>query len=238
MTIAMDRTNTNGGRIAIVLFDLDGTLVDSAPDLAHAINLLMVESSLEPHALADVRGMIGHGIRRLVERAFAAHRIALSDDELTLQHDRMMDIYAEHLVHQTTLRPGAGEVIEELVRRGVTVSCVTNKPTGFSRTILAHFGILDVMNSVIGGDSGHARKPAPAMLLAAAAQAGFDPQDALLVGDSSADRAAADAAGMRCVLIADGYCDVPLEDLAPDAIIADFRALIPVMAALEEGVSA
>ncbi|WP_099865541.1 HAD-IA family hydrolase [Pararhizobium haloflavum] len=234
MTVGV-RPGTNGsGSVGMVLFDLDGTLVDSAPDIARSVNILMKDNGLSPHSLPAVRSMIGHGIMRLVERAFAAHGIVLSEDALTRQYDAMMEIYATNLVGETRLRRGAGEAVTECANRKLVLGCVTNKPEGFSRAILAHFGLLDMMATVIGGDSGFARKPAPDMLLAAARHSTFEPGEILLVGDSAADRDAARAAGMRCVLIEDGYCDRKLSDLAPDAIIAGFAELFSVMATLDQ----
>lgn len=208
-------------RLAAVLFDLDGTLVDSAPDIATAVNELLAEEGLAPHSLAAVRGMIGHGLERLVERAFAAHGVALLPEALATRYAAMSAIYARHLTELTALRPGAGEAVRAVRAAGLACAVVTNKPEGFSRAILAHFGLLDAMGAVIGGDSGYGKKPAPDMLFAACERLGVSTADTLLVGDSGADLASARAAGIACLLLRGGYCDGPVENLGADGVLDD-----------------
>jgi phosphoglycolate phosphatase len=212
-------------RPRVVLFDLDGTLVDSAPDIATAVNELLASEGLAPHSLPAVRGMIGHGLEKLVERAFAAHGIALDRETLPGRHAAMAAIYARRLTDLTTLRPGAREAMHATRRSGAPVGVVTNKPEGFSRTILAHFDLLAAASEVIGGDSGYPKKPAPDMLLAACERLGAAPEQAVLVGDSRADLASARAAGIACVLVRGGYCDDPLDELGADLVIDDLAVL-------------
>jgi phosphoglycolate phosphatase len=212
-------------RPAGVLFDLDGTLVDSAPDIAAAVNELLASEGLAPHSLPAVRGMIGHGLEKLVERAFAAHGIVLDQAALRGRHAAMADIYAHHLTDLTTLRPGAHEALRATRRSGALRAVVTNKPEGFTRSILAHFDLLDAMQAVIGGDSGYPKKPAPDMPLAACRGLGAPPDQTVLVGDSPADLAAARAAGIACVLVRGGYCDRPVDELGADLVIDDLAAL-------------
>jgi phosphoglycolate phosphatase len=102
---------------------------------------------------------------------------------------------------------------------------VTNKPEGFSRTILAHFDLLAAVQAVIGGDSGYPKKPAPDMLLAACEGLGGTPGETILIGDSPADLSSARAAGMACVLVRGGYCDDPVDELGADLVIDDLTAL-------------
>lgn len=219
-TIALPRSRS---QLRLALFDLDGTLVDSAPDIAVAVNELLRVHGLAAHPLDVVRGMIGHGIRKLVERAFAAHGIALEGEKLSERHSEMMDIYGHRLTELTTLREGAFEAVRSARRMGLNSGVVTNKPEGFSRSILAHFGMLDDLHTLIGGDSGFANKPAPDMLIAACRAIGCDTDEALLVGDSEVDVAAAKAAGMPCILVRGGYTRVDTDTLAADFVINDFR---------------
>lgn len=212
-------------RPRLVLFDLDGTLVNSAPDIAAAVNELLAVEGHAAHSLPAVRGMIGHGLEKLVERAFAAHGAALDADAMRGRHAAMADIYARHLTTLTTLRPGAREAVAAANRSGARSGVVTNKPEGFSHTILAHFDLLAALGAVIGGDSGFPKKPAPDMLLGACAALGAAPGEAILVGDSRADLASARAAGMACVLVRGGYCDGPVDELGADLVIDDLAAL-------------
>lgn len=215
--------------LRLVLFDLDGTLVDSAPDIAVAINLLMASHGLPPHPLAAVRNMIGDGIEMLVRRAFAANGIDLDAAGLEERYGDMLVIYGGHLVELTTLREGAAEAVRAARRIGLATGVVTNKSEGFSRSILESFGLLPDLDIVLGGDSGFARKPAPDMLLAACRQAGCAPGAAILVGDSAADLNAARAAGMACILVRGGYSGTPADALGADGVLAepgDFLALL------------
>jgi phosphoglycolate phosphatase len=220
--------------LRLVLFDLDGTLVDSAPDIAVATNRLMSRYGLPRHSLNAVRAMIGNGIQMLVERAFATHGIDLDRTELAARHQEMLTIYGAHLVDLTVARPGAIEAVGAARRLGIATGVVTNKHEAFSRTILDRLGMLDQLDLVIGGDSGFANKPAPDMLLAACDAVGCSPATAVLVGDSPADLNAAKAAGMACVLLRGGYSTVPVDELGADAILPDPAALVPLLAGLRE----
>jgi len=221
------------GRLHAVFFDLDGTLVDSLPDLAASVNDLMAVYGLAPHPLPTVRGMIGNGIEKLVERAFAAHDIVLDDAELAERFERMMGIYGNHLTGLTTLAPGAGEALKAARRIGARTGVVTNKPEGFSRTIVTYFGLAADVDLVIGGDSGYPKKPGPEMLLAACALSACQPADAVMVGDSGADVAAARAAGMPSIVLRGGYTNLSAEELGADFIIDGFDALPGLLASLQ-----
>jgi phosphoglycolate phosphatase len=212
-------------RPRVVLFDLDGTLVDSAPDIAAAVNELLASEGLATHSVPAVRGMIGHGLEKLVERAFAARGIVLDQEALRGRHAAMAGIYARHLTNLTTVRPGAREAVRAARRSGARSGVVTNKPEGFSRTILAHFDLLTAVHEVIGGDSGYPKKPAPDMLLAACERLGGRPGETILIGDSSADLSSARAAGMACVLVRGGYCDGSVDELGADLVIDELTAL-------------
>jgi len=202
-----------------ILFDLDGTLIDSAPDIASSVNALLAQYDLEALMLDQVRSMIGDGVRKLVERAFAARGITLDVPGLDERHARMMVIYADNLTGATTLLDGAVEVLTRYYQAGVTLGVVTNKPEGFSRTILEFFGLSGMIGVVVGGDTGPTRKPAPDMVLHALAQLDITPVRALMVGDSPADIDAAFAAGVASVAVRGGYTNVAVEELGADCVI-------------------
>ncbi len=208
-----------------LLFDLDGTLIESVPDIAASVNELVQKEALAPFAVKDVRSMIGHGIAKLVERAFAARAIQLDGENLVAMTERMMAIYKDRLVEETVLLPGAYACLEANAKARSKLAVVTNKPEGFSRRILEHFGLDKLVSVVVGGDTGPVRKPAPDMLLYAAKLLDIAVSDALMIGDSPADIDAAKAASMRSVAVRGGYTNVPVEDLGADVVIDDLSQL-------------
>ena len=209
----------------VILFDLDGTLIDSVPDLRSSVNMLLGEDGHPPLTLDQVRSMIGNGVRKLVERAYAASGVTLEGEALDAATDRMMAVYGGRLTAETTLMPGAAEIISAYHRARVKLGVVTNKPEAASRTILDHFGLSEIIDVVVGGDTGPERKPAPDMLNHALAQTGFTASRALMVGDSPADIGAAKAAFMASVAVRGGYTNVPVEDLGADIVIDSLSEL-------------
>lgn len=219
------RAGANGGWPEAILFDLDGTLIDSAPDIAAAANEVLAEDKLGPLAVAQVRAMVGNGIRKLVERAYAACGEPLNVEALDARHARMMEIYASHLTNFTTLMPGAAEALEAWHGAGVKIAVITNKPEAFSRAILAYFGLAPFIDLVVGGDTGPSRKPAPDMLLHALTQFRVGASGALMIGDGPADIDAARAANVRSLAVSGGYTAVPAEALGADMHIGTLSDL-------------
>jgi phosphoglycolate phosphatase len=202
-----------------LLFDLDGTLVDSVPDIADAINKVLVADGFPALEVADVRKMIGNGIQKLVERAFEASGKTLAGDELTRMTERMMEVYARGLTVATVLMPGAAGAAAWLHQRGHRLAVVTNKPEAFSREIVEHFGLDKMFTVVVGGDTCATRKPDPEMLFHACRELGVAPDDAILVGDSPADVNAALAGGFPSIAVRGGYTNIAVEDLGADCVI-------------------
>ncbi len=217
-----------------MLFDLDGTLIDSVADIATSVNILLAKESLPPLTVDEVRAMIGNGMAKLVERAFKARGIDLEGDRLTNMTARMMDIYKDHLTEETILLDGAEDMLRAYSVAGIRIAVVTNKPEAFSRRILDHFGLGAIVNCVVGGDTGPARKPAPDMLLHAVAEMDLHASRALMVGDSPADIGAAVAAGMVSVAVRGGYTTVPVEELGADVVIDSLRQLPAAIEKLKE----
>ena len=209
----------------VILFDLDGTLIDSAPDIAAAVNRLLGEDGHEALSLDEVRSMIGNGVKKLVERAYVARHAALEGGALEETTDRMMAIYGDHLTVETVLLPGAAEILAAYHKARVKLGVVTNKPEAFTRTILAHFGLSEIIDVVVGGDTGPERKPAPDMLNHALEQVGLTASRTLMVGDSPADIGAARAAFMASVVVRGGYTNVPVEELGADIVIDSLEEL-------------
>lgn len=207
------------------LFDLDGTLIDSAPDIAASVNTLLARHALGPLTLDQVKSMIGHGIEKTVERAFAACGRPMSPADLAARNAEMVDIYADNLTNLTVLMPGAREAIESLHRQGVRLAVATNKPQRASEIVLGHFGLTPFLDCAIGGDTGVKKKPAPDILLAALERLGVEAREAVMVGDSGADVESAKAAGIVAVAVRGGYVHAPIESLGADAVIASLHQL-------------
>lgn len=202
-----------------VLFDLDGTLIDSAPDLHASVNILLARRGLGPLTLPQVTSMIGNGVRKLVERAFSAAGHPLDADALDLEHEAMIGIYGDNLTVLTRLMPGAREVMDWLAEEGVRMAVITNKPQMPAEAILDHFGLSPLLSCVIGGDSGVEKKPAPDMVFAALERLGVQLEDAVLVGDSPADVGCARAAGLPVIVVRGGYTTVPVGEMGADLVI-------------------
>lgn len=234
MARGMEFGGTRCGWPQALLFDLDGTLVDSVPDLASAVNRLLAAEGLDPLTRDAVRGMVGNGLRKLVERAFAARGRPLDAAGLDAMSARMTQVYGERLTEETVLMAGAGETVAAYASAGVGLAVVTNKPEALSRRILAHFGLDTAVPVVIGGDTCATRKPDPEMLHAACAALGVPASRALMVGDSAADIDAARAAGMACVALRGGYTRRPVEELGADMVIDGLAGLPQAIERLKE----
>jgi phosphoglycolate phosphatase len=214
-----------------ILFDLDGTLIDSAPDIAAAVNELLATRGLPPLSLSDIKSMIGDGVRKLIERAFAVSGTPLSATELDQAHETMKPIYLRHVTDLATLMPGVRETLAHFHMAGIAMGVVTNKPQLAARQVLLHFGLTEFFGVIVGGDAVSHQKPAPDGLLMALDRLHAKPGDALMVGDSIADAGAARAAGMSVALVRGGYTQVPLEEIGAD-LVCDSMLELP--AALQE----
>lgn len=217
--------------IRAVAFDLDGTLVDSAPDIQHALNAALKKDGLQRFDLAQVRGWIGDGPDALIARALAAQGLADADPELRLRLRRGFDVatLAAPLAGGSVY-PGILDLVAGL-HRLLPMVAVTNKPTPLARAVLDAAGVLPFLDDVQGADTPAQRKPAPAMLLAACAQLEVAPRELLMVGDSAPDMLSAQAAGCPAVLVGWGYGHqalpaglAPLRIAAPDELLIALRA--------------
>lgn len=211
--------NAAGPNPAAVVWDLDGTLVESAPDLARALNTLLADHGLAPHPVGAVRLMIGRGVPKLIERGFRAAGAPLDAAALESLVPRFVEIYAACATDHTCLVPGARYVLDRLHRAGVPQALCTNKPEDVTREILDALDIARYFRSVVGGDSTPARKPDPLPLLRCLQELGVRPADAVMVGDSAADTGAARAAGVYVIVVPDGYTGDPAESLGADRIV-------------------
>ena len=200
-----------------VAFDLDGTLIDSAPDLAGALNRLLVECGRPPVGLADVRTMVGDGAVALIRRGFGRSG-GLGGMDVERLRGRYLAFYVARMTAETRLFPGAEAMLRTLGAQGCRLALCTNKPAGMAEDILRHFGIRDRFAAVLGGDSLDVRKPDPRHLSAAIEQAGGEVARAAMVGDSSADVTAARRAGVPAIAVSYGYASEPVDGLGADLV--------------------
>ena len=171
-------------RLRTVLFDLDGTLADTAPDMAHALNLLLKEKDYEPLPFDTIRPWVSHGGLALVRLGFGEER---GDVELENLRQRFLEIYAENLCRETHLFPGIPQLLAMLSENGFNWGVVTNKPGYLTEPLMAQFTIQPPPVCIVSGDTTTNRKPHPEPMLLACKQAGSDPHECLYVGDAERD---------------------------------------------------
>ncbi|MBC7944810.1 MAG: phosphoglycolate phosphatase, partial [Burkholderiales bacterium] len=188
--------------IEAVLFDLDGTLADTAPDLGYALNRQRVAHGMPPLPVATIRPHVSRGGRGLVHIGFA---LTPEESGYTAMRDEFLSLYAENICRETTLFPGMAELLDEIEKRGLPWGIVTNKPARFTGPLIAALGLQSRAACVISGDTCGRAKPYPDPLLAAAAQLGTAPAACVYVGDDERDVQAARAAGMQIIVALYGY---------------------------------
>ncbi len=212
--------------IRLVVFDLDGTLIDSSADLAAGINTMLARlaPAAAPLPLEQVRRFIGDGARVLVERSLAAAGLTTPVEEAV---PLFLEAYAGHLLDATRLYPGVVDALDRLRPRALAV--LTNKPGGFSRTILEGLGVADRFERIYGGDD-VPRKPDPAGLVRLMQDSGCAADETVMVGDSANDVLTARRAGVRSVGVLGGFDPAGLEAQAPDDVIPGLAALPDLLA--------
>lgn len=217
-----------------ILFDLDGTLVDSAPDLQAAANAMLRELGRPPLAIEQIRRMIGDGAPKLVERALAA--AGVPNEPLAPRLDRFLAFYEAEPTARTRVYPGVRETLDRLFRDGYRMAVCTNKPERATRLVLSDLGIDGPFAAVVGGDTLPVRKPDPRHLLGALrALGGTDPGAAVMVGDNENDAAAARGAGLRLILMRYGYARVPLAEIGADIELDRFDQIPDALLLLLRG---
>ena len=216
----------------MILIDVDGTLVDSVPDLAYCVDEMMAALDREPWGEERVRDWVGNGVERLVRRALTG-ALKGEPDEADFQraYPIFIDLYAENTSKRSILYPGVREGVDLLKAAGYQLGCVTNKAAQFTEPLLKALGLYDDFSIVISGDTLSKKKPDPAPLLHAAEFFGCDPAVAMMIGDSVSDVAAARAAGFQIVCMSYGYNHgVDIRESAPDAVIDSMTEILPLLA--------
>ncbi len=218
-----------------VVFDLDGTLIDSAPDLAGALNELLTENGRPQITLADVRMMVGDGAVALIERGFAQSG-GLDGVPMANLRNRFLDLYERRMTTETVLYPGAVETLHALSGHGCRIALCTNKPVAMAASILDHLGILDRFAAVLGGDSLPVRKPDPQHLRTTIERASGSTNRAAMIGDSQTDVLTARRANVPVLAVSYGYTSEPAHDLGADEVVDrldEIPAILVQMGVLE-----
>jgi phosphoglycolate phosphatase len=219
-------TRLSNLRIKAVVFDLDGTLVDSAPGLQTAINGVLEAQDCPPIELADVQSMIGDGIPALINKAFAQRGRTLSKTESTTATRQFREIYADCGPRETPLFPGARNALQQLSFLGISLGLCTNKPQRSTEPLLDALRIDHYFSAVFGGDLlAGIRKPDPRHVLAVLGRLGIDAAEAVMVGDSPNDIDAGQGAGMPVIAVTYGYALGPVDALGADYFIDSLTEL-------------
>ena len=217
--------------VRAVLFDLDGTLVDSVPDLASAVNAMLADQGRPVVTEAQVRDWVGNGAKRLVKRALTGTLDGEPEPALfAASLDSFYAHYAEGVADRSTVYPGVIEALDGLRAQGIVMGVVTNKPERFIQPLLAALRLDGYFSVALGGDSLPQRKPDPAPLLRAAEMLGHSPQATLMVGDSRNDVEAGRRAGMAVIAVPYGYnYGEHISQAGPDRVVDDLRCLLPLL---------
>ena len=209
----------------IIVFDLDGTLVDTAPDLIGALNFVLDREGLPPVPLHSARTMIGAGARRLIERGLELEDRAAGVADIDRMTADFIDYYAAHIADGSRPFDGLEDALDELSGRGYRFAVCTNKLEWLSKRLLDRLGLSARFSAICGADTFGVSKPDPAILQQTVARAGGQLSSAIMVGDAGPDVGVARRAGIPVVGVEFGYTEVPMADLKPDRLINKMRDL-------------
>ena len=211
---------------ATIAFDLDGTLVDTAPDLVGALNQVLAEQKLAPLSYEAARNMVGHGAKALIEQGYAATGLPLSPDNAPELVERFVAIYLERIALESRPFEGLTEALDHLVDQGARLCVCTNKRTDLSLALLDALQLTSRFAAVVGADAAPAAKPDARHLIAAVEQAGGKIERAVMIGDSITDVRAARNAGAPVIVTSFGYTDIAPRELGADAVIDSYAELV------------
>jgi phosphoglycolate phosphatase len=222
----------------IVVFDLDGTLVDTAPDLIAALNYVLDREGLPPVPLASARNMIGAGARKLLERGLELEGRTMSTADIDRLTKVFIDYYAAHIADESRPFAGLEAALDELASQGYRFAVCTNKLEWLSKLLLDRLDLSARFAAICGADTFGVAKPDPAILRETVKQAGAELSGAIMVGDAGPDVGVARRAGVPVIGVEFGYTDVPIAELKPDRLIGHFAELPAAIASLAEAVRA
>ena len=208
-----------------IAFDLDGTLVETAPDLIGTLNAMLAEEGLPPVPLASARHLVGNGAKAMMEHGFREAGALFDPTHTPRRMDRFIEVYLARIADESHVYEGVVEALDHFAGRNARLAVATNKRTDLSVALLAKLGLQDRFAAIVGADAVSARKPDPAHLIETARLAGGDHRRMVMVGDSANDVRSARAAGIPVVAVTFGYTEVPAAELGADLVIDHFRDL-------------
>jgi phosphoglycolate phosphatase len=208
-----------------VVFDLDGTLVDTAPDLINALNFVLLREGLPAVPLQSARNMIGAGARKLIERGLELDGRQVGLDDITRLTNDFIDHYAAHIADESRPFEGLEDALDRLAAHGYRFAVCTNKLEWLSRLLLDELGLSARFSAICGADTFGVSKPDPAILRQTVTRAGGHLASTVMVGDSGTDIGVSRRAGVPVIGVSFGYTEVPIADLNPDRLIAHMRDL-------------
>ena len=208
-----------------IVFDLDGTLVDTAPDLIDTLNRILSHHGVPAVAFEDARAMIGAGVKPLLQRALASKGRQLASKAIEALFEEYLTLYAAHIADRSRPFPGLEAALDRLAADGCILAVCTNKLEWLSVLLLDRLGLSSRFAAICGQDTFAMRKPDPEMLRLTIVKAGGDVTHAVMVGDSMTDVATAQAARIPVVAVDFGYTEIPPAELGADRLISHFDAL-------------
>lgn len=215
-----------------IVFDLDGTLIDSARDVGEAVNRVLADHGLAPIDEATQRALMGEGGRVRMRKALALRGVTLDEKALRARVDDFIRYYAERPVVHTRAYDGVAETLPALAASGVRLAVCTNKYEDSARDVLARLGLMAAISDIAGADTFDVRKPDPGHVTKLLARMGADPLAAAMVGDSAHDVHAGKRAGLPTVAVSWGYTETPARQLGADAVVERFADIPAVLAGL------
>ena len=216
-------------RDVTVAFDLDGTLVETAPDLIAATNHVLNRAGLAPMAPEILRPAISYGALAMITKGFAQHGVTLSRADAEAELEQFLAYYTANIAATSHAYPGLEAALDHLAAQGARLAVCTNKRAGMSEQLLSDLRLRPRFAALAGRDTFPVCKPHPDHLIGAIRMAGGDPSRAIMVGDSNVDIATAKAAGIPIVAVTFGYTEIPVHEQSPDAVIDHYDELIPAI---------
>ena len=212
-----------------VIFDLDGTLIDTAPDIINALNKTLADLNLASIDDATGRSLIGNGARKLVEDGLRESGLAVTNTILNDAYTRFINFYGEATAVLSRLYPGVQDALDTLAQRGFSMGVCTNKPEALSIDVLKSFNLSKYFRAVVGGDTLPEKKPAGEHVLETARRTAPKYSRAILIGDSQTDISAARNAGIPVIAVDYGYRTIPVTELGANVVITNMRELPPLL---------
>lgn len=209
----------------LIVFDLDGTLIDTAPDLVGALNAVLAKERIEPADFDDARRMIGGGGKAMITRALEQRRIDVASHDIERMFAAFIDYYADHIADHSRPFPGLSAALDALAAEGFRFAVCTNKLEWLARKLLDALSLTDRFAFICGQDTFGTKKPDPEVLRRTIASCNGDMSRAIMVGDSVLDIQVARAAGTPVIAVDFGYTEVPVVELLPDSVISSYEAL-------------